>query len=78
MVTYSQWFPTFREFLNFRISNNSFRLIEILNNDLQVLKYRKIRNISPVLIAIFKHISGGLYSGGLIFGEGLYSEGSLC
>ena len=64
MVTYSQWFPTFREFLNFRISNNSFRLIEILNNDLQVLKYRKIRNISPVLIAIFKHISGGLYSGG--------------
>ena len=36
---------------------------------LQLLKiYRKIPNISPGLIDIFKHILGGLYSGGLIFG----------
>ena len=33
-----------------------------------VQEYRKIPNISPGLIAIFKHILGGLYSGGLIFG----------
>ena len=32
------------------------------------IKYRKVPNISPGIIAIFKHIFGGLYSGGLIFG----------
>ena len=35
--------------------------------------YRKILNVIPRLLAIFKHIFlGGLYSGGL------YSEGILC
>ena len=33
-----------------------------------ILKYRKIPNKSPRLIVIRKHILGGLYSGGLIFG----------
>ena len=36
-------------------------------------RYRKIPNVSPGLIEVFKHFlgglySGGLYSGGLIFG----------
>ena len=30
--------------------------------------YRKIPNVSPGLIEVFKHFLGGLYSGGLIFG----------
>ena len=32
------------------------------------VKYRKIPNVSPGLIEVFKHFLGGLYSGGLIFG----------
>ena len=31
-------------------------------------KYRKIPNVGPGLIEVFKHFLGGLYSGGLIFG----------
>ena len=34
----------------------------------RVFKYRKILNVSPGLIEVFKHFFGGLYSGGLIFG----------
>ena len=33
-----------------------------------VVPYRKIPNVSPGLIEVFKHFLGGLYSGGLIFG----------
>ena len=33
-----------------------------------IFNYRKIPNISPGLIEVRKHILGGLYSGGLIFG----------
>ena len=40
--------------------------------------YRKIPNLSPGLIEVRKHFLGGLYSGGLIFGGGLYSEGISC
>ena len=36
--------------------------------ELALLKYCKIPNISPGLIEVRKHILGGLYSGGLIFG----------
>ena len=39
---------------------------------LNVLKYRKILNISPGLTDIFKHILEGLYSGGT------YILGALC
>ena len=40
------------------------------------LVYRKIPSVSPGLIDIFKHIFGGLYSGGsLYWGGGLYSGG---
>ena len=40
--------------------------------------YRIILNISPGLIDIYKHILGALYSGGLYSGGGLYPEGILC
>ena len=33
--------------------------------------YRKIPNISPVLIEVRKHVLGALYSAGLIFRGGL-------
>ena len=33
-----------------------------------LIYYRKIPNVSPGLIEVFKHFLGGLYSGGLIFG----------
>ena len=36
--------------------------------------YRKIPNISPGLIAIFKHIFGGLFGGAYIYG-GLIFDG---
>ena len=35
--------------------------------------YRKIPNVNPGLIEVFKHFLGCLYSGGLIFGGGLHS-----
>ena len=35
---------------------------------LSVVSYRKIPNVSPGLIKVFKHFLLGLYSGGLIFG----------
>ena len=41
-----------------------------------VIKYRKFPIISPGFIEVRKHFFGGLYSGGLIFGEGLYSRGA--
>ena len=40
-------------------------------------KYRKIPNVSPGLIEVFKHFLGGLYSGGLIFG-GAYIRRAFC
>ena len=40
--------------------------------------YRKIPNISHGLIEVRRHFSGGLCSGLVIFGWGLYSEGILC
>ena len=39
--------------------------------------YRKIPNVSPGLIEVFKHFLGGLYSGGLIFG-GAYIRRAFC
>ena len=36
-----------------------------------IIAYRKIPNVSPGLIEVFKNFLGGLYSGGLIFG-GVY------
>ena len=41
------------------------------------MKYRKIPNVSPGLIEVFKHFLGGLYSGGLIFG-GAYIRRAFC
>ena len=35
--------------------------------------YRKIPNVSPGLIEVFKHFLGGLYSGGAYIQGGLYS-----
>ena len=43
-----------------------------------LVTYRKIPNVSPGLIEVFKHFLEGLYSEGLTFGGGLYSEGILC
>ena len=39
--------------------------------------YRKILNVSPGPIEVFKHFLGGLYSGGLIFG-GAYIRRAFC
>ena len=39
--------------------------------------YRKIPNVSPGLIEVFKHFLGGLYSGGLTFG-GAYIRRAFC
>ena len=39
--------------------------------------YRKIPNVSPRLIEVFKHFLGGLYSGGLMFG-GAYIRRAFC
>ena len=50
----------------FKISvplTTSFQILDEL-----FLRYRKIPNVSPGLIEVFKHFLGGLYSGGLIFG----------
>ena len=49
------------------------RLGYIIASRPEKITYRKIPNISPGLIEVFKHFLGGLYSGG-----GLYSEGILC
>ena len=40
-------------------------------------KYRKIPNVSPGLIEVFKHFLGGLHSGGPIFG-GAYIRRAFC
>ena len=40
-------------------------------------KYRKIPNVSPGLIEVFKHFLGGLYSGRLTFG-GAYIRRAFC
>ena len=42
------------------------------------ITYRKIPNVSPGLIKVFKHFLVGLYSGGAYIRGGLYSEGILC
>ena len=42
------------------------------------IRYRKIPNISPGLIAIRKHILGGLYSAGAYIRGAIYSECILC
>ena len=46
------------------------RKISLSNTQLKE-QYCKIPNINPRLTYIFKHILRGLYSGGLILGEGL-------
>ena len=51
-----------------RMLRNRFCLINVvIQCRLFLLTYRKISNISPGLIDIFKHIFGGLCFGGLIF-----------
>ena len=42
-----------------------------------IYTYRKIPNVSPGLIEVFKHFLGGLYSGGLTFG-GAYIRRAFC
>ena len=42
-----------------------------------IVLHRKIPNVSPGLIEVFKHFLGGLYSGGLIFG-GAYIRRAFC
>ena len=44
---------------------------------MQIAIYRKIPNVSPGLIKVFKHFLVGLYSGGLIFG-GAYIRRAFC
>ena len=63
---------------NFGAFGNIFRAQALTLENVSNEKYRKIPNVSPKLIEVFKHFWGGLYSGGLIFGRGLYSEGVLC
>ena len=52
------------------------RMLNLVVVDLEVV-YRKIPNVSPGLIEVFKHFLGGLYSGGLIFG-GAYIRRAFC
>ena len=51
------------------LSNFSKMMVRIWqrrkNKQYDLLKYRKIPNVSPGLIEVFKHFLGGLYSGGL-------------
>ena len=55
-----------------RLTKDSF-----LTPQKDILVYRKIPNVSPGLIEVFKHFLGGLYSGGLIF-EGAYIRRAFC
>ena len=50
---------------------------EIFISGADIYIYRKIPNVSPGLIEVFKHFLGGLYSGGLTFG-GAYIRRAFC
>ena len=42
------------------------------------IEYRKIPNVSPGLLEVFKHFLGAAYIRGAYIRRGLYSEGILC
>ena len=70
-------FPTLSPVCFSSLSVQASLLLFVLFAISSLNKYRKIPNVSPGLIEVFKHFLGGLYSGGLIFG-GAYIRRAFC